>query len=409
MKMPSLVAADESRTHQTSDALPGAEGTSSEQRISWPSPVPLPPTLQERSRRSPSVRLSPSTLPSSASSSAVGTADQVEAFSIATPPGTRNRSPPDDPGNDVDFTVEWGGDNPTDGLSVLPSGRVEGCTLDEHHLSALAESDFSSPSSYPSFLNPRASADPCPDQVPGQVRQPVVTNLRSSTPPPHSPSSAHDRANVSLSRSTTLCSTTSAREPQNALDPTKVDDEPRISPTQHSPFPEMPSSQTPGAHPCKKRRGPETSKAKVSKESTAIALPDLLSDDDLFGENEHAKSKADVGELATIDLTSTNEVPEELTKPATDNRVKLSAFQCVICMDDVTTLTVTHCGHLFCQQCLHSSLHVDTTRGKCPMCRAKIDMKARPTYNRSTKGFWPLELKLMTAAKKGKRKADQIT
>lgn len=40
------------------------------------------------------------------------------------------------------------------------------------------------------------------------------------------------------------------------------------------------------------------------------------------------------------------------------------------------------------------------------MCRQKLDMKPRESYNGKTKGFWPLELKLMTATRKGKRKAD---
>jgi hypothetical protein len=102
-------------------------------------------------------------------------------------------------------------------------------------------------------------------------------------------------------------------------------------------------------------------------------------------------------------------VPEELKKPEDDKRVKLSAFQCVICMDDVTTLTVTHCGHLYCAQCLHSSLHVEATKGKCPMCRSKIDMRSRDSYVTKTKGYWPLELKLMTTTRKGKRKADADT
>jgi len=43
------------------------------------------------------------------------------------------------------------------------------------------------------------------------------------------------------------------------------------------------------------------------------------------------------------------------------------------------------------------------------MCRAKIDMKARASYNSKTKGFWPLELKLMTKTKQGKRKAGDIS
>lgn len=38
------------------------------------------------------------------------------------------------------------------------------------------------------------------------------------------------------------------------------------------------------------------------------------------------------------------------------------------------------------------------------MCRTKIDMKARDTYTSKTKGVWPLELKLMTARRKEKRK-----
>lgn len=85
--------------------------------------------------------------------------------------------------------------------------------------------------------------------------------------------------------------------------------------------------------------------------------------------------------------------------------MKIGAFQCAICMDDCTDLTVTHCGHLFCAECLHSALHIEATRNKCPICRTKIDNKDRNAYSTKTKGFWPLELKLMTAADlKGKGK-----
>lgn len=74
----------------------------------------------------------------------------------------------------------------------------------------------------------------------------------------------------------------------------------------------------------------------------------------------------------------------------------------------LTCLSTT--GHLFCAQCLHSSLHVETqNKGKCPMCRTKIDMKPREGYNTKTKGIWPLELKLMTQTKKGKRKAEGMS
>jgi hypothetical protein len=42
------------------------------------------------------------------------------------------------------------------------------------------------------------------------------------------------------------------------------------------------------------------------------------------------------------------------------------------------------------------------------MCRSKIDMKARDGYNTRTKGYWPLELKLMTRTRQGKRKAQAM-
>lgn len=43
------------------------------------------------------------------------------------------------------------------------------------------------------------------------------------------------------------------------------------------------------------------------------------------------------------------------------------------------------------------------------MCRQKLDMKPRESYNSKTKGYWPLELKLMTATRKGKRKANTLS
>ncbi|KAI1742271.1 hypothetical protein F4680DRAFT_45174 [Xylaria scruposa] len=103
----------------------------------------------------------------------------------------------------------------------------------------------------------------------------------------------------------------------------------------------------------------------------------------------------------TIDLSNATEVPVELMAPKVDNRVKIGNFQCVICMDDTTALTVTHCGHLFCSECLHSSLHIDSMKRTCPVCRAKVELKDK--NRKAAKSFFHLELKVMTATKKGKR------
>lgn len=79
---------------------------------------------------------------------------------------------------------------------------------------------------------------------------------------------------------------------------------------------------------------------------------DFDDDDDPFKDSDDKMSSvakgADNG-LDMIDLTEPNKLPEELAKPSeelpkNDNRTKLSAFQCAICMDDATALTVTHCG-----------------------------------------------------------------
>jgi len=66
-------------------------------------------------------------------------------------------------------------------------------------------------------------------------------------------------------------------------------------------------------------------------------LTDILkSEDDIFGEDFHV-----------IDLANTEEVPVSLVPQKPKNEVKLSKFQCVICMDDSSSLTVTHCGKVF--------------------------------------------------------------
>ncbi|KAI1393827.1 uncharacterized protein F4822DRAFT_386078 [Hypoxylon trugodes] len=108
----------------------------------------------------------------------------------------------------------------------------------------------------------------------------------------------------------------------------------------------------------------------------------------------------------TIDLSNaTEDVPQELLAPKVDSRIKLGQFQCVICMDDTACLTVTHCGHLFCSACLHSALHIDNMKKTCPVCRTKVDTKEKKGRGQQ-KSYYHLELKILTANKKGKRPAE---
>lgn len=61
--------------------------------------------------------------------------------------------------------------------------------------------------------------------------------------------------------------------------------------------------------------------------------------DDLFGDG-------DLPDNPVLDLVDKEEIPAEILKAQEEkkNYVKLSTFDCVICMDNAKVLTVTHCG-----------------------------------------------------------------
>ncbi|CAM1502941.1 Fc.00g077170.m01.CDS01 [Cosmosporella sp. VM-42] len=315
--------------------------------------------------------------------------------------------------------------------------------LDNEFLDFL-ENEFSSPSTYPSFTypsqNPPAAGSrshqlpQTPAPGPGSAPFPSSTAPRNQNNPSVAAASgacilhasAPERSETQLTTSTT---TTTVGESQNTLfgidniDDLEYDDlfdTPASSFDENMPpslrrRPEVATPPVDSVHRSKRRRtstNAATPNLRKAPSSRAYATKIKIDDDDCIFEDKHSRAtpglESKTEDLTTIDLTEANEVPEELKKPEVDNRIKISAFQCVICMDDCTTLSVTHCGHMYCAQCLHSSLNVEATKGKCPMCRQKLELKPRETYTTKTKGFWPLELKLMTATRKGKRKANSM-
>jgi hypothetical protein len=126
------------------------------------------------------------------------------------------------------------------------------------------------------------------------------------------------------------------------------------------------------------------------------------------------------------------EAIKEQNEAEASRPVRLAEFQCIICMDSPTDLTVTHCGmcpsesscsnllcsflfriltsyltgHLFCSECLHQALYAVHAKKSCPVCRTIINttMTGRGDNKRPPKnGVFPLSMKLMTANKKGKQ------
>ncbi|EXK77103.1 hypothetical protein FOQG_18176 [Fusarium oxysporum f. sp. raphani 54005] len=348
----------------------------------------------------------------------------------------------------IDEMVRWGAakgvsfdPKKTEVMHVSRKNSLLASEIEDDFLADLADGDFSSPSSYPPFTNP----DPRPSQSHSVSLQSTVQAstphraFRNTTAPTNATTNTTARELSSTNcilhpfgpeRTTTQLSSASnsTGESQASLpvfDSLEENDFFFDSPA--SSFSEaMPpatrrsttaaAARTGSAHASKRRRrsttaAPAAPQRPTPRQRKSPATRKDMDVEELFG-TSHTCSPIDVepsAEFDTIDLTETNEVFEEGRKPEKDDRVKLAAFQCVICMDDCSNLTVTHCGHLYCASCLHQSLHVDVTKVKCPMCRQKLDMKPRQSYDSTTKGYWSLELKLMTATQKGKRKANTLS
>ncbi|KLO92653.1 uncharacterized protein Y057_12413 [Fusarium fujikuroi] len=309
----------------------------------------------------------------------------------------------------------WENDHPESLHNADLENSLLASEIEDNFLADLADGDFSSPSSYPPFTNP--------DSRPSQYHSvSLQSTVQASTPHRafrNTAASTNATTNTTATAaprelSSTNCilhpfgperTTTQLSSASNSTGESQASLPVFDSLEENDLFFDSPASSFSEAMPPTTRR---STTAAAARTGSAHANMDV---EEPFGTSP-TRSPIDIEakpEFDTIDLTETNEVFEEVRKPEKDDRVKLAAFQCVICMDDCSNLTVTHCGHLYCASCLHQSLHVDVTKGKCPMCRQKLDMKPRESYNSKTKGYWPLELKLMTATRKGKRKANTLS
>ena len=84
---------------------------------------------------------------------------------------------------------------------------------------------------------------------------------------------------------------------------------------------------------------PATSRNYTPLQTAVTVESDDIDLDSLFD------GDGDSGGVELYDLTKSDDgVPKELFQPVKDSTIKLSAFECVICMDAATNLTVTCCG-----------------------------------------------------------------
>lgn len=223
-----------------------------------------------------------------------------------------------------------GGDE--DGDSLLTQGFHQHQAL----LDLLIGDELSSPSSYPSLIH-GPSWHFGLDQPQGQSSPVGTRSARAAAhriPSPPSPSRTTTQQTNLTTGSVVI--TDDEEEEDNTPNTSFSDDMP--------PTTRRGSHQSLRIEPPTKRRRTSTTRRPSTGTGNKFE-PIKLDDDGLFNDPPARKpTEGAVEDLPTLDLTNATEVPEELQEPHQDNRIKLAAFQCVICMDDVTNLTVTHCG-----------------------------------------------------------------
>ena len=56
-------------------------------------------------------------------------------------------------------------------------------------------------------------------------------------------------------------------------------------------------------------------------------------------------------------------------------RQRAQKEQCTICLDDLTDIALTRCGHIFCRECMSGFIKANPHNLICPLCRGKLDSK----------------------------------
>lgn len=215
---------------------------------------------------------------------------------------------------------------------------------DDDFLAALATGNFSSPSLPPHRSSPRQLSPLEHTSLPPQGHD-GLTNTASmprgpAIPVPRTAASERVRR-ASRSSVTSTVDLTSPKTERDSGSPAGVDPATPMAPP--STRKRSRAAAASNAQDSRSRRASASTRARPVKPARASRRQTTTAnDDDLFNEGSSIHGIDDDDEV--LDLTGANEVPAELLKPKVDNRVKLGKFQCVICMDDVSNLTVTHCG-----------------------------------------------------------------
>jgi len=146
--------------------------------------------------------------------------------------------------------------------------------------------------------------------------------------------------------------------------------------------PSSPSDHESG--PSRKRQRRPRQDRPTSPQSDAIqsggsrAAPIEIEDIDAIDVEEDENPAKDALKDA---LQKQREEQVKAQREESDKPLKLNNLSCVICMEPVTNITATSCGHIFCHHCLIAALNAgearrrpgEAKRSQCPNCRKNLD------------------------------------
>lgn len=259
------------------------------------------------------------------------------------------------PGESFSDLVGW----PQDALDHFYSSEAH------HQLSDFANQDFSSPSAYPSFTG--LTHEPLQDlEFSRGLVNSHPTFVHHNTTDNEAPTfdnllSVSASASFATAPQTTQSLLSDVSESQFHSFQTNYNDSLATSfasdtmpPTTRRRLSNRSDTANPNIHVNKRQRTIEPGRTQHRRASDSHRKSRAASNDDPFGDlndEDPASTKREDGEEPLmIDLTDTSAIKEDsraASEPKEDNRIKLATFQCVICMDNVTTLTVTYCGKLY--------------------------------------------------------------
>ncbi|KAH0369408.1 hypothetical protein KCU65_g3322, partial [Aureobasidium melanogenum] len=122
------------------------------------------------------------------------------------------------------------------------------------------------------------------------------------------------------------------------------------------------------AHPSDPGSPPSATKRRLNSASALIEIDDSDEDEieELGPDNDILAKEREA--LVTKQREESNKVS------------RIGELNCMICLEHFTNMTATHCGHIFCHECLTQALiasNSDHNYGTCPACRKPIKPKGK--------------------------------